>query len=1443
MHAIRHQVLPASGVEYATYLHLTPSSLRTSRPSSSAPLTAGTSAYTAYNLVVARANVLRIFDVRRGPPPPPSAGKSDARARKTPMKAGTEPLEGEVILDEGGEGFLSMGAIKAGRAPPTPVSRLHLLREHHLHGTVTGIERVRTVASLDDGLDRLLVSFKDAKIALLEWSEESYDLLTVSLHTYERAPQLNSMDATLFRSKLRVDPASRCALLSLPQDAVAVLPFHQTAAELDAMDTDERRARDIPYAPSYVLDLHSEADNRIRNVIDFCFLPGFAHPTLAVLFQPIQTWTARITEHQDTCKVFILTLDTTNRRYAVITAVDGLPFDSERLTPCPSSLGGVLVTTPNAVVHIDPSARRAMLAVNGWAAAVSNTLATEASNMDPQLSLSCAQIIFVDEQSAVVVTIDGVVRVLTVQRTGRNVTALNLGSPLAHASCPTLLLVSTPTTSESEDGIPTELFVGSTAGASLLLRIEWVEDTSGSGTAMEDVKQEVKEEDPMFMDDDDLYGDSQPKRVEIKADKTRKLTALRLSLADYIPGHGPIADMIFGIAKIGERLVPELVLATGVGPQAGLTLLQRDLPMRLKRKIHAIGGGRGLWALPIRPSHEKPSNLLSPELPFDTVILSTDANPSPGLSRVARRAPAGGPNKITGDVVIDNRVPGTTVGAAPFFQRTAILHVMSNMVRVLEPNGSERQTIQNVDGKMTRPKIRYASICDPYVLVIRDDDSLGLFIGREGGTIRRKDMSPMGEKTSQYVTGCFYTDKLGLFNPIATANAPPPDEKDASNTVTLHSVVDANAQSQWLFLVRPQGVLEIWALPKLSLVFSTSFSLGLQQVLVDSYNPPALSIPTDPPRAPEETDVEQILVASLGEGDGEPHLFVYLRSGHLAVYQILASAAPSSQTNVQSRSTVLPIKMIRIVSRAFGAPLKTEDNTNKPIALGEQRRAQRSLVPFTTRPSPDSDIIRGVFFTGDQPCWIIRSARAGVRIHPSGHNVVHAFTACSLWDSEGDFLMYTDEGPCLLEWQPSIDPTTPLPSRYIPRPRPYTNITFDPSTGLVVGCANLHSQFASYDEDNNVIWEPNAPDVAYPTTDCSTLELISPETWKTMDGYEFLSNEFVTAIDLVTLETQSNEAGLKEFIAVATTIDRGEDLAVKGAIYIFDIVEVVPDVGAPSERRYKLRLCCRDEAKGPVTALCGINGYLVSSMGQKIFIRAFDLDERLVGVAFLDVGVYVTSLRSVKNFIVMGDAVKSVWFLGFQEDPYKLVVLAKDVNHHCVTRADFFFNDKEMSIVTADEDGVIRLYAYDPHDPDSKRGQELICRTEFAAHAESRSTLMFARRAADEPGLPATKLLYGGTDGSLTTLTPVEEAVGKRLQLLQGQLSGKIQHVAGLNPRAFRIVRNDHVSRPLSKGILDASLLQAFIDLPISRQDEFTRQIGTDRETVLKDWAALSGLW
>ena len=53
-------------------------------------------------------------------------------------------------------------------------------------------------------------------------------------------------------------------------------------------------------------------------------------------------------------------------------------------------------------------------------------------------------------------------------------------------------------------------------------------------------------------------------------------------------------------------------------------------------------------------------------------------------------------------------------------------------------------------------------------------------------------------------------------------------------------------------------------------------------------------------------------------------------------------------------------------------------------------------------------------------------------------------------------------------------------------------------------------------------------------------------------------------------------------------------------MYIFEVVEVVPDLSTGMKRWYQLKLRCRDDAKGPVTALCGMDNYLVSSMGQKV---------------------------------------------------------------------------------------------------------------------------------------------------------------------------------------------------------------------------------------------------
>ena len=131
-----------------------------------------------------------------------------------------------------------------------------------------------------------------------------------------------------------------------------------------------------------------------------------------------------------------------------------------------------------------------------------------------------------------------------------------------------------------------------------------------------------------------------------------------------------------------------------------------------------------------------------------------------------------------------------------------------------------------------------------------------------------------------------------------------------------------------------------------------------------------------------------------------------LRSGQLAVYEAVTCALPPDP-QPSSRASILPVKFVKILSRAFDIQHPDEQAQEKSV-LAEQKKIQRLFVPFVTSPTPETTFT-GVFFTGDRPCWILGTDKGGIRVHSSGHTVVHSFTACSLWESRGDFLLYTDE--------------------------------------------------------------------------------------------------------------------------------------------------------------------------------------------------------------------------------------------------------------------------------------------------------------------------------------------------------------------------------------------------------------------------------------------------
>lgn len=99
--------------------------------------------------------------------------------------------------------------------------------------------------------------------------------------------------------------------------------------------------------------------------------------------------------------------------------------------------------------------------------------------------------------------------------------------------------------------------------------------------------------------------------------------------------------------------------------------------------------------------------------------------------------------------------------------------------------------------------------------------------------------------------------------------------------------------------------------------------------------------------------------------------------------------------------------------------------------------------------------------------------------------------------------------------------------------------------------------------------------------------------------FKFAHNEIALVVKTIEMEISEHTKERKQLVAVGTGIFKGEDHSARGGIYVFEIIEVVPEPGKP-ETNCKLKLVCREEVKGTVSAICGVNGYLLAAQGQKV---------------------------------------------------------------------------------------------------------------------------------------------------------------------------------------------------------------------------------------------------
>ena len=175
-----------------------------------------------------------------------------------------------------------------------------------------------------------------------------------------------------------------------------------------------------------------------------------------------------------------------------------------------------------------------------------------------------------------------------------------------------------------------------------------------------------------------------------------------------------------------------------------------------------------------------------------------------------------------------------------------------------------------------------------------------------------------------------------------------------------------------------------------------------------------------------------------------------------------------------------------------------------------------------------------------------------------------------------------------------------------------------------------------------------------PTVDQSMIKLYWPRNWSLIDAYQLEPAEVVLNMKIIELEVSEHTQARKPLLCIGTGIIHGEDLPIKGNIYVFEINTVVPEPDRP-ETGSKLKLLVKEEVRGAVTALTeiGDEGFLLHAQGQKCMVRGLKEDNTLLPVAFMDMQTYVTVAKALKGtgMAIMGDVLKGLWFSGYTVSP------------------------------------------------------------------------------------------------------------------------------------------------------------------------------------------------
>ena len=651
---------------------------------------------TANNLIVVKTSLLQIFSLK-------------AIANHITTEINKDGSQSAGLRDADLSNLPSGGAQRGERIQST---KLVLVAQYELSGTVTSLARVRISASRSGG-QALLLAFRDAKLSLVEWDPERYSISTISIHYYEQEDiQSSPWDPVLSQSicYLSVDPRSRCAALKFGQRQLAILPFYQEGDDLVMDDFDsetegERPAKaeavdgplqldKAPYAPSFVLSLMA-LDPSLSHPVHLAFLNEYRDPTFGILSSENAVSSALLHERRDPLSYTVFTLDLEQRASTTLLSVNNLPYDLFRVCPLQLPVGGALLVGGNELIHVDQSGKTNGIAVNPLTKHSTSFGLVDQSSLSMKLESCAIERLGSDNGDMLIILNDGGLALLSFRTDGRSVSGLHIQRAKKEINSLISLHGCASTTSIVGRG---RVFVGSEDADSVILGWSRKSDRLKRQRSRIDQGSEAVEavsdldEDYLEDDEDDLYASAktaeQIKSVPILSSTAIEGQEYAFRIHDTLENFGPMKDISLGFPTIDNTYAEsteqtsEMMIATGREHGGSISTFSRELVLRMSQRF-GIQDLDDVWT--ISTAKPRGPNMKSLDTDYDTYAIANIKQDGASISSLYSIS-AATIDRLYGTEFDNGEAgePGISVDVGVLNGGTRIVQIMSRELRIFD---------------------------------------------------------------------------------------------------------------------------------------------------------------------------------------------------------------------------------------------------------------------------------------------------------------------------------------------------------------------------------------------------------------------------------------------------------------------------------------------------------------------------------------------------------------------------------------------------------------------------------------------------------------------------------------------------------------------------------------------------------------------------------------